>query len=133
LRPGGISFAVSGLPLGATAVFSPTTITANSPATSVTLTVTLAGKAALQPMRGPFGGASLPVALGLVLLPFAARLRKAVRRLNTMVVLALLSLALAVGVTGCGGNLTPESYGLTVTATSGPLSHTMALKVTIKN
>jgi len=66
------------------------------------------------------------VALSLILLPFAARLRKAARRWRSLFVLALLGIALSVGLTACGSNaqIKSQGYSLTVTAASGGLSHT---------
>jgi hypothetical protein len=130
--PGAVSLSVTGLPLGLTAVFTPATVAANSPATDVTLEVGPPGKAAVQPPRRPFGGSALPVALGLVLLPFARRLRRAAYRWYGLVVLALASAALAVGLAGCGVNLTPQTSTLTVTATSGSLSHSITVNLTVQ-
>jgi uncharacterized lipoprotein YmbA len=48
-------------------------------------------------------------------------------------VVALLGVALVVGLNGCGGtNLKAQPYSLTVTAASGPLSHTLPLKLTVQ-
>jgi hypothetical protein len=49
-------------------------------------------------------------------------------------VLALIGAALAVGLNGCGGNgkLKSQDYTLTVTATSGSLSHTTTVKLTVQ-
>jgi hypothetical protein len=132
-----ITFAVTGLPPGATAVFSPTTIAAGAGATDVTLTVSLPSQSALQPERSPFGGGRLPIALGLILLPFAGRIKRASRRLNRVTrlcVLGLASLALVAGLTACGGKpaQSPESYTLTITATSGSLSHSTTVGLTVQ-
>jgi len=132
--PSAITFTITGLPLGATAVFNPTTLAANAGTSNVTLQVKLAGQAAMHPPQMPFGKGSLPIALGILLLPFARRLRKTARLMNRLIVLALLAVALASGLSGCGGGakLTPESYSLTLTATSGNLSHTLSANVTVK-
>jgi hypothetical protein len=132
--PGTMSLGVTGLSLGATASFSPSSVTAGSGATTVTLQVTLPGKAALEQPPAPFSRKSLPLALSLILLPFAPRLRKAARRWRSLFVLALLGIALSVGLTACGSNaqIKSQGYSLTVTAASGGLSHTTTLSLTIQ-
>ena len=132
--PGAVTLSVAGLSLGSTASFSPATVTAGSGTTTVTLQVQLPGKAALEPAARPFGGGSLPLAFCLVLLPFAGKLRKTARRWRSLAVLALLGVALAVGLNGCGGkhSLKSQDYTLTVTAASGPLSHATTLKLTVQ-
>jgi hypothetical protein len=59
-----------------------------------------------------------------------------------MVFLIALSLTLAAGVTGCGGSsssgssptpsTTPKGYLLTITATSGSLSHSTVVNLTVE-
>jgi hypothetical protein len=143
-----ITLSVTGLPTGATAVFSPASIPANSPATNVTLTVTLPGSAAVVPAKMPFGKTAWPVALGLLLLPFAGRLRRTGRRWNKLGCVLLVTLAgamMAAGASGCGGggsgsssssssgSTTPvaQNYTLTVTATAGSDVHTTTLTLTV--
>ena len=132
--PGAIAFTVTGISLDSTASFSPVTLTAGSGATTITLSVQLPGKAALESPARPFKLSSLPIALCLILLPFAGRLRKAAKQWRNLAVLALLGIALAVGLNGCGGggSLKSQSYSLAVTATSGGLSHTLPLKMTVQ-
>lgn len=129
--PEGISLNASGLPLAATATFNPATVTANSAATSVTLEVKMPGSAALTPPRGLFGNRGIPVALGLVLLPFAGRLRKRSRRWCVLVLLAVSAALVAAGASGCGG-LRPQSFTMSVTAASGGLSHSTAVQITVQ-
>ncbi len=132
--PGAMTFKVDGISLGSIASFAPSTVAAGSQGTTVTLQVQLPGKAATELPGRPFRGGPLPLALSLILLPFAARLRKAARQWKSMAVLVLLGIALVVGFTGCGSNpkLNATDYALTVTATSGSLSHTTQLKLTIQ-
>jgi hypothetical protein len=130
--PAVVNMSLTGLPTGMTAVFTPQVIAAGSSATNVTLQVLLPGKSAMQPPRSPFGGRSLPVALGLTLLPLAGRLRNSAHRFRKMAVLALASAALATGLTGCQVSITPQSFPLTVTATSGTLSHSTAVSITVQ-
>jgi hypothetical protein len=132
--PGTMTLSVVGLSLDSTATFSPATVTAGSGTTTVTLLVQLPGKAKLESPARPFGGGALPLALSLILLPFAGRLRKAARQWKRLAVLALLGAALAVGLNGCGSNakLNSQGYSLTVTAASGSLSHSASLKLTVQ-
>jgi len=131
--PGTMTLAVTGLSLGSTATFSPSTITGGSGTTTVTLHVQLPGNAALE-QPNPFGRTSLPLALSLVLLPFARRLRKSVRRFGSLAVFALLAIALAVGINGCGSNpkLKSQAYTLTVTAAAGALQHATTVSLTVQ-
>jgi len=131
--PGAVIMSVTGTPLGVTPVFTPGTVTANSGTTSVTLQMESPDQLGSRPARGPFGSGTLPVALGMFLLPFAALMRKTACRWSKMVVLALMSAALAVGLTGCGGViLTPQTSTLTIIATSGNLSHSITVSLTVQ-
>jgi hypothetical protein len=132
--PGAMTLDVTGLSLDSTASFAPATVSAGSGTTTVTLQVQLPGKAALDSPARPFKGGALPLALSLILLPFACRPRKTARRWQTLVVLAVVGAALAAGLGGCGGNgkLNANSYTLTVTAASGSLSHATTLKLTVQ-
>ncbi len=136
--PGAVSMSVTGLPAGLVGVFTPATVAIGSPATDVTLQVGPPGKAAIQPTRGPFRGSSLPVALGLIVLPaifglpFAGRLRKSACRWYALTAIGLAGAVLAAGLAGCGFNPTPQASTLTITATSGSLSHTVTVKLTVK-
>jgi hypothetical protein len=134
IMPAAMTLSVTGLSVGATAAFSPTNVTAGSGATTVTLQVQLPGNAALEAQGKPFGRGALPFMLSLILLPFAGRLRKSARRWTKLAVLVLVGAAMAVGLNGCGapGKLNPNSYSLTVTATSGGLSHTTSLNLTVQ-
>jgi hypothetical protein len=130
--PAAVNMSLSGLPTGMTATFSTDVVAAGSSTANVTLQVFMPGYSALQPPPGPFGGRSLPVALGLILLPFAGRLRKTAHRLRRIAVLALAGAALAVGLIGCQIMFTPKTIPLTVTATSGTLSHTTTVNIIVQ-
>jgi ABC-type Fe3+ transport system permease subunit len=84
------------------------------------------------------------MALALLLLPFAARMRKFARqwkgRAWTMV-FVLAGVVLAAGLTACGGGSggmsgggggTPQTYTLNITATSGSLSQTTTTGLTVQ-
>jgi streptogramin lyase len=137
--PGVVSLTVTGLPMGATAVFSPATVSAGAATTNAILLVTLSTQSAVQLLKNPFGRGALPVALGLLMLPFAGNWRKGagrMNRMNWMIAIGLSSLAMIAGLTGCGsdGNSGPstQSYTLTITATSGSLSHSTTATLIVK-
>lgn len=137
-----ITFSVSGLPSGATGAFSPATLARGSGSTNVTLTVSVPSTAVSRELALPFHGSKLPFTLAALLLRFAARLRgtgKQLRRfaggLQLLAIAGLLSLLFA-----CGGSssssegnksVTPQNYSLTITATSGSLSHTTTVMLVV--
>jgi hypothetical protein len=139
---GPITFSVTGMPTGATAAFAPATVPAGAGTTTVTMTVTLPASAAVRPEEKPFPRGGLPVvALGLLLLPFAGRLRRTARGLKGTVCLVFVGLALAAGLTSCGGgaggggggsSTPPQNYVLTVTASAGSLSNTFAVGLVVE-
>jgi hypothetical protein len=129
--PAAVNLSASNIPLDATATFSPATVTANSSATSVTLELKMPSSAALQRPRGLFGNPGIPVALGLILLPFAGWRRKLGRGWRAFVLLAVTAAALAAGASGCAG-LNADTFTLNVTAASGSLSHATTLQVTVQ-
>jgi hypothetical protein len=138
--PTAVTLSASGLPAGATATFSPATLAAGSGTTTVTLTIQIPQTVAdVQPTDG-LGRRLAPFALALLLLPFAGRLRRAGRRLSRAVSLLLLlgaGLAAAAGLSGCGsasGFFAQQqtTYTVTVTGTSGALSHSATVTLTVE-
>jgi hypothetical protein len=131
--PAAVNMSLAGLPSGMTAVFTPITVAANSAATNVTLAVISPGKTIARSQHKSFRGGSLPVVLGIFLLPFAGLLRKTANRWHSLAVLVLAGAALAAGLAGCQqSTYTPQSYSLTVTAASGPLSHSIPVKLIVQ-
>lgn len=128
--PGAIALSATGLPFQATAAFSPSTVAANSQSTEVTLQVKMAG-AARNHEPAPFSRHGLPAALGMLLLPLAGwrRLRS---RARTWLIVAVAAIALTTGTMACGGGLAPQSFTFPVTGTSGGLSHTINVTVTVE-
>jgi large repetitive protein len=129
--PGMVTFSVSGLPLGATASFSPDSLTADAGAQTVTLTVqtaaTTAGKTAPS-----IGRMLAPISLVLLLLPMfeARRMRRRGRKLGPLLCLLLLAGMATALLSGCGSTFSAQSvksYPLTITATSGALQHTTSV------
>ena len=139
--PAAITLTVSGLPKGATATFSPTSIASGAGSTTVTLTV-ITPITTLSHNQSPVQGARWPlVAVALLLLPLAGRFRRTGRRLSRMLSLMLLvaaGLTAAGALNGCGGVSTgyfgqaPATSSITVTGTSGSLNHTASVSLTVE-
>jgi len=142
-----ITLTASGLPPGATTVFSPSTISAGAGPTVVTLTVTLpqigwlsmpfAGHSSSGSMLARFTApVAAPFALALLLLPFAGRMRRSRTRLRIILPLLLLLAALgtAIGISGCGSGTVAgaQSYNVIVNANSGALTHSTAFTLKIQ-
>ena len=143
--PTAINFTISGLPTGATSTFTPSSIAAcnSSCATTVTLVIdTVLNNTTSE--RQPGAGANpiqrlAPLSLALLLLPFAAKVRKAGRRMSRMLSIALLLAAGAAAVAGLSGCSNtgffgqPEaSHTITITGTSGSLVHTSNVTLTVE-
>jgi hypothetical protein len=129
-----VSFKCSGLPAGASCSFSPATITPSGGVINTTLTVsTSQASAALSPKsHSPFPGATLAAALCCI----GWRKR---RRLPSMSTLMMVMLGLGL-LSGCGvdspanpSQTVPKSTTstVTITATSGALSHTTTLTLIV--
>jgi hypothetical protein len=130
--PGAVTLTVAGLPFGVTGVFTPATVPENSGATPVVLQVRSPDLTAMHTSRRPFGGGALPLTLGLLLLPFAGMMRKNAHRWNRLALLAMISAALTVGLTGCGVKLTPQTSSITITAAAGSLSHSVTASLMVQ-
>ena len=139
--PAAITLTASGLPKGATATFSPTSIASGAGSTTVTLTV-ITPITTLSHNQSPVQGARWPlVAVALLLLPLAGRFRHTGRRLSRMLSLMLLvaaGLTAAGALNGCGGvssgyfGQAPVTSSITVTGTSGSLNHTASVSLTVE-
>ena len=124
--PTQVSFTATGLPPGATAIFSPASLAANSGAQTITLTVQTEAVTA----RSREG--HTPWSLALLLLPLvgARRLRRSSQRLQKLLLAAVFLFAGAAlaGLSGCGSGGSvpqqPQNYTITVTAASGTVQHT---------
>jgi hypothetical protein len=142
--PAAVTLSVSGLPAGATYTFTPSSLAAGASATNVTLTIQLPQTiGAAHPPPGSPGRLTprlAPFALSLLLLPFAGRMRKSgrrFRRLLSVLLLSIAGMAALAGFSGCSSGTgfygqQQTSYTLTVTATSGALSHSTTVVLTVE-
>jgi hypothetical protein len=133
--PGTVTFSATGLPAGATISFSPATVAADGGITPSNAKLqTAPQKAALN--SGSVGS----FALALLMLPFASsrRIRKSSRRYFYLLIVLLGGAAATTGLTGCGysGNgffgQAPQSYDITITATSGTIQHSVHVKLNVQ-
>jgi sugar lactone lactonase YvrE len=139
--PAAITFVATGLPTGATATFSPTSIASGAGSTTFTLTV-MTPITTLSRNQSPAQGTRWPlVVLALLLMPLASRFRRTGRRLSHMLSLLLLvaaGLTAAGALNGCGGvssgyfGQAPATSSITVTGTSGSLNHTASVSLTVE-
>ena len=135
-----LSLDASDLPTGATYNFSPSSLQAGAGATDITLTVTLPQGLQASTSTGNLLRRTAPFALALLLLPFAGRLRKAGNRFSRLLpgmLLLAASLAAMAGMSGCGATIgyfgqAQHSYTVTVTGTSGALSHSTTITITVE-
>jgi hypothetical protein len=157
--PSAVTLSLGGLPAGATYTFSPATLPAGSGTTTVTLTIQIpltSAEAVPIHIRGngqelaasrdssidrSSGRRLCPFALTLLLLPFAGRMRRAGKKLSRAMSILLLMVAAmtaTIGLNGCGASgsgffaQAPKTYTLTVTGTSGTLSRTTSLTLTVE-
>jgi uncharacterized repeat protein (TIGR03803 family) len=135
--PAAITFTVSGLPSGATATFTPSSIPANGAAQTVTLNIQTQAKIAINDR--PLSLKLVPLVLAF-LLPITVwhrtRRLKGGTPFGWSLLIITASLALAAGFIGCGGKgattQTPQTYTLVVTATSGAIQHNSTLTLVIQ-
>jgi len=146
-----VSFRCSGLPSGSSCSFSPATVTPSGGVISTTLTVTTAVLPAVQTAghgaAQTAGQAAVLRRNGSALLPMSAlagilccvgfRRRRRLHLIRpTLILLLVLGFAGLAALSGCGTSYNPQSVQpvtstVTVTATSGTLSHTTTFSLTV--
>ncbi|MBT9331512.1 Ig-like domain repeat protein [Paracidobacterium acidisoli] len=139
---GTVNFQISGLPPGATATFSPSSIPASGGPQTVTVTIQTARTTALdrppvrpgsRPMQG--GGVAL-AALGLLGLGGLRRRRRALKRFLCVAVLVAGAAATTLSLSGCGSTgffaQAEQNYSITVTATAGSLQHSATVMLNVQ-
>jgi hypothetical protein len=128
---GTVSFACSGLPSYVACSFSPSTLTPAGAAVNTTVTFAASANASLHPGRGakPAPLVCLVLGFGILLLARARKYRQLFRATGVF----LLGLALF-NIAACGSaKAKPQTNTVTITATSGTLSHTSTYSLTSSN
>jgi hypothetical protein len=129
---GAVNLAASGLPTGATALFSPTSVSPGSSSATSTLTITTASASAAGASRGalPLGAIVLSL-FGLMFVPVKAR-----RQWIAVIVLAIAGVTAAASLTGCSGGGAPkttgQTYTITVTGTSGTQQRSTTVQLVVE-
>jgi sugar lactone lactonase YvrE len=135
-----VSLSASPLPTGVTAVFAPSSIATGAAASTTVLTLTASAQARLENRPRPWGGIPASTALALLMLPlaFTRRMRKTSQKLarSGRVLIAMLALAAASALVSCGGggffSHATQTYTVTVTAVSGPDTHSTNVTLTVQ-
>jgi hypothetical protein len=137
--PNAIALSASGLPAGATAVFLPDSVQAGSGTTTVTLTIQIPQATSTTQPATYIVGRLAPLSIALLLFPFAGRLRRNGKhhlRLASVLLYSIAGWVAMAGMNGCGslssftGN-SPQKYTVTVTGTSGTLTHSTTVTLTV--
>jgi hypothetical protein len=132
-----VSLAVGGLPPGVTASFAPSSIAAGAGASTAVLTLRAGALAQIENENQNLGGLAASIALPLMMLPLALtrRTRRIAQRLSRAVRMVAIFLVLA-ALAGCGsgGFFSPgtQNYTVTITAVSGPNTHTAAVTLIVQ-
>jgi hypothetical protein len=141
---GSVSFSVTGLPSTFNVSFSPSAVPAGAGATFVEMIINIPAQSASAATPAKPGSAGrLPIALGLLLLPFMGVRRLRARRFFMLAVLAVAGLSSAIALTGCSHNFnlngnannhptSPGTYQLTVTGTSGTQTESTNLTLIVE-
>jgi len=143
--PSAVTFTLTGLPPGATGTLTPTSLAAGSAGTNITLVIQLANQILARNHANPLGrGLALAMVGGIFLLPFGSRMRRSkgkagrAGRWAGMLMLMLAITCATLGLSACGGTSggyfaqQPVNYTVTITATSGSLSHTTTVTLTVQ-
>jgi len=132
-----VTLSASGAPSGSTVTITPSTIATGAAATNVTVTVQLSAQSAAFHRSNAWAiGFVLPL-LGMLVVPLRIDYRRLTRkRVGSAVLLSIVLLSISV-ITGCGSNSPaslpqPTNYTINVTATSGSLSQSTALTLTVR-
>jgi sugar lactone lactonase YvrE len=138
--PAAVTLTVSGVPTGAVSTITPATVAAGTGPASVALAVQVPSQTASLGRSELLAFKLSPMMVGMLLLPFGGRIRRAAGkhgRAAALLLFAVVVIPLA-GLAGCASHNTSslatqqQSYTLTVTATSGTVSHSVTLKLIVQ-
>jgi sugar lactone lactonase YvrE len=130
-----VSLSASGVPAGATVVFSPTSVTPGSAGGSSTMTIQTAAQQTSAQASNHTSRWPLPAGLvsaALLILPFRRR-----KRIFSALASLLLLVAAGGALTACGGGFAlphqpSTTYTVTVSGASGSLQHSTSVQITVR-
>jgi hypothetical protein len=134
---GTVTFSVTGLPPNSTASFSPPTVVPGTAVVTSTLSVQTYAQVLAQQRQHDMWGRYGTVALSFLLLPVLGlkRFRKRLSKTALLALFAIISLGMAVPLTGCGAGYfgpPPTSGVLTVTGSDGTLQHSTTVTLNVR-
>jgi sugar lactone lactonase YvrE len=139
--PAAIIFSASGGPTASTITITPQTIAAGTAATNVTMTVHVPATSTGLPRFSHWAIASAFPLVGILMLPLGAQWKRRSLKQVQFAVLLLIAVGAMGTQLGCGGTTgtthtapvqQPTNYTITVTATSGSVSHSTDLTLTVQ-
>jgi Bacterial Ig-like domain (group 3) len=138
--PAPVTLTLSGLPPGATGSLTPNILPAGSSLTNVTLSIQLPQVTASFDKKQAPNRHIPPVFWGLLLLPLAGGMRRAGKRFGraiSVLMLVIAGLTAMATLNGCGSSngffgQQQKTYVVTVIATSGTLTHSANLTLTVE-
>ena len=126
-----VVLSASNLPPGATSTFTPASVTPGAAGANSQLTITVPKQAATAVRNRSVA----TLAMALLLLPFTSLRRSRLRSARILLVLTLMLTSLGV-LTGCGSggyfSQPQQTYTITVTGTSGNLTHATTVTLTVQ-
>jgi len=137
--PAAVTVSASGGPAGSTITITPQTIAPGAGATNVTVTVQVPSATAVVRRSNAWAvGLWVPL-IGMLALPFGIeRRRLSLKRVHFVVLLSIVVVSTGT-ILGCGGTprstpptQQPTNYTVTVTASSGSVSHSTPLTLTVQ-
>ncbi len=138
--PGALTLTLNSTNLSITSVsLSPTTIASGATTGSSTLSIVIPATFAKMEMQhgiDPRVNGYAPVAFALLLLPFANRMRKASKRLKTMMLALVLGVCAMGTLSGCSGkyhgnHVSEDIAPVVVTATNGTATHSITVTAVV--
>ena len=135
--PAAVTLSASGGPAGSTITITPQTVAAGDATTNVTIAVQVPAATAAVQSRQVWAFAFAFPLMGLLALRFGTERRTVSLKRGFFFALLVIVLGLTGAVIACGGSgrpaaAQPTRYSLTVTATSGSVSHTTTLTLTVR-
>ena len=127
--PQAITVSIADMPEGVGYSLTPTTIASGQGAANLTLDIYSPIQASFKHEKGPRD--MTPMMLSLLVLPFAGLFRQRGRRITCRLLLGAVALCAALTLSSCGSQLVVSSNTVTVTATSGNLTHSTTFQLVI--